>query len=348
MTTATANGTHAATSPTISVVYRDGSGSVDTDLPPGSIREALLDADGALWVDIEDRQGHGSREVEALFREVFNFHPLAIEDALCDSNVAKIDDWDRYLYLIFHSIEFEPDDDEITPRDLDIFLGPNYLVTYRSAPNTAISKIRALVDRDPETRLGRGVDHVLYLILDVGIGDHLAAIEHLDAAIDEAQEEIFDDPTPETLQKIIRVKHAVARLNRLIAPQREVVARLARDDYPQVSEKQRVYFRDVYDGLVRLHDVAENVRDLVGAALETYLSIVSNRTNDNMKALTIVTVLFLPLNFIVGFFGMNFFGENIELGEIASSHGAVFLGGMAAMICSAFGLWLVGRRLGWY
>ena len=334
--------------PSVRVYYRGGDGSRETDLPIESIADALADESGVLWLDIDDRGGGFAKQAETWFRDLFQFHPLSIEDALCETNVTKLDVFDHYLYFIFHAIEFEPETDELIPRDLDIFLGANFLVTYRRARIVALDKVRTFVERDVDNRLLRGPDHLLYQILDLGIDDHLAAIEHLDEAIDDAQDEIFEAATQSTLQKIIRVKRAVARLHRLIAPQREVINRLARDDHPQIGEKERVYFRDVYDGLVRLHDVTESVRDLVASALESYLSIISNRTNDIMKALTIATVLFLPMNFVVGFFGMNFFGGNIELGDFSGSHRAIFLIGIGLMAISALAIWLLGKRRGWY
>jgi magnesium transporter len=134
----------------------------------------------------------------------------------------------------------------------------------------------------------------------------------------------------------------------VIVPQREVLNRLARDPYPQVGDRDRVYFRDVYDGLVRLHDLTEGVRDLVSTAIDTYLSVSSNRINEVMKTLTIVTVLFLPLNFVVGFFGMNFFGDNIALTSFFSSHTYLFLFGCLFMLAAAVGMWLWGRHRRWF
>ncbi len=130
-------------------------------------------------------------------------------------------------------------------------------------------------------------------------------------------------------------------------PQREVANRLARDSYPQIDDQDRVYFRDVYDHLVRLHDISESLRDLVGGAIDTYLSVVSNRTNDIMKALTIVTVLFMPLTFLVGFFGMNFFGGNIELSGTLPGR-ILFWGNNLLMLITPFGIWYWAWRHGWF
>jgi magnesium transporter len=152
----------------------------------------------------------------------------------------------------------------------------------------------------------------------------MPAYEALDEAIDRVQDEILDGPHGGNLQRIIRIKHASMRLHRAILPQREVLNRLARDEHAVIDRKDRVYFRDVYDHLVRLHDISETLRDLIAGALDIYLTAVSNRTNEVMKTFTLVTVLFLPLNFVVGFFGMNFFGDNIALRDLGLSHGLLF------------------------
>jgi magnesium transporter len=337
-----------STSLRIRLVFRAGDGTIDLHYPLDRIAHALADPDGTLWVDIEDPQGRDLATVEALFRDTFQFHPLAIEDALRECNVPKVDDWDRYLYVVFHAIDFDPDTDDLRLHELDAFLARNFLVTYRTGPMPIVDRVWGLCERDSENRLKRRPDHLLYHLLDLGVAEHLAAIEHLDTAIDDAQDEIFARPTPRTLQAILRIKRTVSRMHRVIAPQREVANRLARDMYPQIGERDRVYYRDVYDGLVRLHDLTESVRDLVSGALDTYLSVTSNRTNDIMKTLTIVTVLFLPLNFLVGFFGMNFFGENIHVDSWTSPHALWFYLGCAAMAGSVIGIWLWGHKRGWY
>jgi len=295
----------------IRVLYRDGSGKIHFEWPPDHIVDALHDEHGTLWIDIDDPGGADNRGVEALLRNVFQFHPLAIEDALHETHVPKIDDWVSYLYLVFSSIDFDPETDALRIHELDIFLGPKYLLTYHNEPIAVLERHRKNIEHNPEHRLRQGVDHLLYQLLDMAVGDFLPAIEHLDEAIDRAQDEVFADPTPQTLQTIFQIKRSASRIHRMIGPMREILNRLARDPYPLIDEPHRVYFRDVYDHLVRLHDVSEGLRDLITGALDTYLSVSANRTNEIMKALTVVTVMFLPLSFLGGFFGMNFFGETL-------------------------------------
>lgn len=334
--------------PRVRAIYRDNSGRIHLDWPSGRISEALADERGTIWVDIDDRRGTGAREVEALFREVFDFHPLAIEDALQESNVPKVDDWGRYLYLVFHSLDFDPVTDEIRLHELDIFLGANFLVTYHFEPIPAVEQLLNDFGRDNGNRLRHGPDHLLYQLLDKGVADFLPAVEHLDESIDEVQDEVFRTPTPRTLERIFRIKTSALRLHRTLLPQREALNRLARDNYEQIDEKDRVYFRDVYDQAVLIQDISETLRDQIAAALDMYLSAASHRSNEIMKVLTIVTVMFLPLNFVVGFFGMNFFGETLAFRGDHWASGPLFVATCVAMLATPPLLWFWAYRRGWF
>lgn len=332
--------------PQIRIVYRTGQGEVHFDWPVERIAEAVADSQGTLWVDIEDRGSNGAT-VEPLLRDVFQFHPLAIEDALQESHVSKVDNWDRYLYLVFHSVEFNPEDHEIHLQELDIFLGANYLVTYHFVPMPVLDQLRKNLERDAGRSLEQGADHILYLALDLLVADYLPVIERLDDAIDSAQDEVFAAPTTRTLHRIFQVKRAALRLHRALIPQREVLNRLARDNYAQIDAQDRVYFRDVYDHTVRLHDISETLRDLISGALDTYLSAISNRTNEVMKTLTLVTVMFLPMSFLAGFFGMNFFGATLAF-ESPLPHTLLFWATCFIMFITPGVMALWARHRGWF
>ena len=294
-------------------IHRDSKGEIHFDWPIERTLEAVADEHGILWVDILDPETNANGEAEQFLRDVFKFHPLAVEDAIKETHVPKVDDWGSYLYIVFHSIDFDPVSDHVLLHELDIFLGKNYIVTYHGVPLQFLEQDRKNIERDPLNRLRNGSDHLLYHFLDLAVAEYLPAIEHLDEAIDEAQEEVFKNPSPNTLQSIFRVKRSAIRLHRILGPEREVLNRLARDSHDSIDAAHRVYFRDVYDHIVRVHDVAESLRDLISGALDTYLSAISNRTNDIMRTLTFVTVMFLPMTFMTGFFGMNFFGETLAI-----------------------------------
>ena len=334
--------------PEIRVVYRDADGAIHLDWPAERLGEIIADGRGTAWIDIAGLEKGCNPRVEAMLRDVFQFHPLAIEDAIKDTHVPRVDDWGSYLYLVAGTIDFDPDDDEIRIHELDIFLGRNFLVTYHNEPAPVLDRQWQNIHREPAGRLCRGPAHLLYGLLDAIVDDFLLAIEHLDTAIDDIQDEIFARPKRNTLQQIQEIKRRALRLQRVLLPFREAINRLARDTYATIPSEDRVYFRDVYDHLVRIHDIAENLRDLVSGAIDTYLSVVSNRTNDVMKALTLVTVMFLPMTFLVGFFGMNFFGQTLEFTSPPLPKATLFWASMAVMFATPFVIGGIARRRGWF
>ncbi|MFO0910334.1 MAG: magnesium/cobalt transporter CorA [Isosphaeraceae bacterium] len=328
------------------ILYRESSGPIHLDWPVERLPEALQDAQGIVWVDLDDRGSSFSADAERILRDLFHFHPLAIEDALKETHVPRVDDWGEYLYIVFHAIEFDRQSGELKLHELDVFLGSNYLVTYHTEPLPYLEQDRRNIERDPIKRMRHGPDHLLYRFLDMAVAEFLPAIEHLDEAIDEAQEEVFSRPTRETIKKIFHVKRAALRLHRILSPEREVLNRLARDAFDPIAEDHRVYFRDVYDHIVRVHDLTETLRDLISGALDTYLSAISNRTNDIMKALTTFTVMFLPMSFLTGFFGMNFFGETLAF-QAPLPRLFLFLSTCTVMALGFVGLGYMARRKGW-
>lgn len=334
-------------SSSVRVLCRRASGETSLEWPPDRIAEALADPTATVWVDILETESN-FQWVERLFRETFGFHPLAIEDALSETHLPKVDDWGSYLYTVYHSVEYNPSTTEISLHELDIFLGSNFLVTFHCRPLQLLDRLRSTFERDHGQRLARGADHALYFLFDSGSDDYMRVIEQLDERIEDCQDEAIGSPKRRTLLKILDTKRACLQLYRILAPQREVFNRLARDRYGPIDAEDRVYFRDVYDHMVRLHDILESLRDLIGGALDTYLSAVSNRTNDVMKTLTIVNVLFLPMNFLVGFFGMNFFGDNIDLGDVGLPHRFIFGLVCASLLTAPWGLWAFGKWRKWF
>jgi magnesium transporter len=331
----------------VRAMYRDSAGTIYTEWPVDRLRAALDDTEGTVWVDIDNRGSAATAAADALLRDVFGFHPLAIDDALSESHIPRVDDWGDYLYIVFHSIDFESKSSHMKIHELDVFLGLNYVVTYHYEPLGFLEQDRRNIERDPENRLRHGPDHLLYHFLDLAVAQFFPAIEHLDMAIDAAQEEIFGRPTPRTLQAIFRVKRSALKLHRVLSPEREVLNHLARDTYKPIDPDHRIYFRDVYDHIVRVHDLTESLRDLISGAIDTYLSAVSNRTNDIMKALTTVTVIFLPLGFITGFWGMNFFAEDLSF-HVTLPRTFLFTVSCLLMVGGTAWITYLARRKGWF
>jgi magnesium transporter len=323
-------------------VYYVTDGQVRTDLKTEEISAALQQPCGLLWVDLA---AEPDEVCQPLLRETFGFHPLAVDDALDETHVPKVDDWGEYLYLVLHAVVFDPADDEpLHTHELDLFLGQNYLVTYRTEPIAAIDRAWAACQRD-ERHLQKGAGRLLYKLADELVADYMPAVEAMDEAIDQVEDEVFGQPGPSLLERIFALKRALLHLRRIIAPQREVLNKLARGDYRVIDEGESVFFRDVYDHMVRLYDITEGLRDLVGGALDTYLSVVSNRMNEVMRTLTVITTLFLPVSFLVGFFGTNFFQPVAPLTAWTGRTAFVLM--LLAMVVVPTGMFLWIRKRAW-
>jgi magnesium transporter len=323
-------------------MYYPKNGKLRTDLQVKELPSLLQDSDGILWVDFE---ANPAQEDEKILREIFGFHPLAIEDALQESNVPKLDDWGDYLYIVLHAVTLQKEDGiDVLTQELDIFLGPNFIVTHHDGPIPALEHLRSILNRDLRY-LQKDVDQLMYRIADDVVASYMPVVEEIDELVDQAEDEIFDHPTPLMLERIFALKRASIQLRRIIGPQREVMNKLARDDFLQIDARDRIYFRDVYDHLVRLYDISESLRDLVSGTLDTYLSVINNRMNDIMKTLTVITSLFMPISFLTGFFGMNFFGPVVPL-ERWTSYPA-FLIALGIFIVVPVTMILMMRRRGW-
>jgi magnesium transporter len=311
----------------IRILCRAAQGAAMTELAPDQLASALKVKRNLIWVDLN---GDDTSTYQPLLTDTFGFHPLAVEDALVETHLPKIDDWDDYIYLVLYGVDFDQAKLEVDSHEVDVFVGSNYLVTHHTEPVNAIERLRSIYQRDAH-RLQRGTDYLLFELADTIVADFMPCLDALDETANDLEDEVFNNPTRETLPRIFTLKRSAIQLRRILSPQREVLNRLARDEYRVIDAKERIYFRGVYDHMVRLHDINEGVRDLIGGALDIYLSAASNRLNEVMRVLTLVTVLGLPLTFLTGFFGMNFFGSTYEIPSPFGG-GPLFLIAVAAMI----------------
>lgn len=274
------------------------------DVPLQDYVAILKNPAALLWIDFNNEPDESA---EPILTGIFGFHPLAVDDALKETHVPKVDDWGDYVYLVLNTMIFDESRAlSLTTKELDVFLGKNYVVTHHYESISSIDEARAACLRDKRYTIN-GPDHLLYKIIDDLIADYMPIIESIDDQIDRVEDEVLTKAAPDTLERIFALKRILLSMRRIITPQREVLNKLARDDFEVVDPHDRVFFRDLYDHLVRLHDINESMRDLVGGALDTYLSVINNRMNEVMKTLTIITSLFMPISFLTGFFGMNFF-----------------------------------------
>lgn len=288
----------------IKSIFYPPQGVPQRDLTVPEIRESLKQVEGLLWVSLEQPD---SAESELILRDVFHFHPLAIEDTYSETyQPAKVDDFMNYLFLVFHAIHPSPNLEELETMEIDLFLGPNYLVTsYHTPTMPPVDAVWRRLERD-ERIYTNGSDFLCHAILDALVDDYMPVIDQMDEEIEWLEDQVLSKPNPEILQRILSLKHSVMSIRRIVGPQREMINRLSRDDFPQIDRQSRIYFRDIYDHLVRIQDLSESVRDIVSGALDIYLNSTSLRLNEVMKALTIVSTIFLPLTFFTSLYGMNF------------------------------------------
>lgn len=312
------------------------------DVPVKDFAAILKNPKAVLWVDFDNEPDPSA---ESILTGIFRFHPLAVDDALEETHTPKIDDWGSYLYIVLNAMKIEGNGTpQATTHELDIFLGKNFVVTHHDETIAALEKAREACRRDGRYT-AQGPDHLLYKIIDELVGDYWPAIEYIDDEIDRMEDRVFNQPKPDILERLFALKRVLLAMRRIITPQREVLNKLARDDYAVVGPHDRVFFRDIYDHLVRLHDINESMRDLVSGALDAYLSVVNNRMNEVMKTLTIITTLFMPLTFLVGFFGMNFFAADPP--QLPWTSNLVFHLTLAGLLIVPIGMYFWMRRRTW-
>jgi magnesium transporter len=289
----------------ITSCFRASDGTLRTELSPQQVREALATPDTLLWVDVDAADGRDYGE--PLLRDVFHFHPLTIDD--CYNTLVdppKVDDYGDYLFVIVHHVDLDEDGTMLTAGELNMYVGTNYVVTLHNGPLHAIAEIRRRTENHARL-FERSAAFLAHAFFDLVVDGFHPIVESLDERVDAAQEIVLEHPHQEVLQEVLALKRMGLRLKRTILPQRDVANRFARGEYGHLVPREALfYFRDVYDHTVRLEEMIDNVRDLSDSALNTYLSSVNNRTNEVMKTLAIVAVIFLPLTLIASVYGTNF------------------------------------------
>ena len=254
-----------------------------------------------LWVDL----AAPSIPESLILSDTFAFHPLSVEDAMSSRQFPKAEAYDGYIYVILHGIDFRGQGEHrFGTHDIDFFVGPNYLVTVHDGNSNAIGELREHTTRNPKI-VSEGPVALLHRIVDAMVDSYRPEMDKLDDRLDDLEKEIFEDPRPQLVKQILDEKRQIAGLRRIVTPQRDVIGRLARRDFLDVSTEMSFRFRDVYDHLVRIADDVMIFQDRITGMLEAHLSNVSNRLNEVMKVLTILTTIFMPLTLLTGAWGMN-------------------------------------------
>lgn len=289
---------------------RFGDGKISRETSPGALIAALGDPQARLWLDMENPTADELSYLE----KVFHFHPLAIEDATHRAQRPKLENYTQvadvcqhgYYYMVIHGPDLETFKQHLQTKELDTFFSERYLVTVHEKRMKSIEEVRDRAQTDATTMLERGVDWILYLILDHLVDTYIPILDNLEEELDTIEEYALTQPTPDLLVRIAGKKRELLDFRRNIGPQREVIAQLTRGEVPFIRENVRIYFRDVQDHLIRTVETVELYRDLILGARDIYLSSVSNHLNQIMKTLTIISVIAMPIMAVTSFFGMNF------------------------------------------
>jgi magnesium transporter len=264
--------------------------------------EELLDRPGPKWVDILAPTEEGLRRLT----ERFSLHKLAVEDCLHLDQRPKLEEYPEHQFVVLQGFTTSKDICDLTLHEHHFFLGPDWLISVHELPFDAHDEVRRRVETDPRATLERGVDFILYMLADALIDRQFPILDTFSDELEDLEVAIFEQPDKRQLQRIFELKRMLVTFRRVLSPQRDVVGLLSRRGIPNVNERTTLYFRDVYDHLVRLYEQIDAGRDILGNVMDGYLSMVANKTNDITKQLTIFSTIFLPLSFIVGFFGQNF------------------------------------------
>jgi magnesium transporter len=254
-----------------------------------------------IWVDLS---APTADEIRNLLADTFHFHNLSIEDAASEIHHPKVEAYETYLYLILHGIAFEEREHRFSTRDVDFFLGRNYLVTVHDGHSRSIARLLQVCDKHSQL-LGEGSVGLLHRIVDSMVDHYRPEIETLEKRIDRMEHEAALGGREAIVRQILSLKRDLSSLRRVVIPQRDSVGRLARREFPVISNEMAYRFRDVYDHLVRLSDEATLFQDRVTGILDVHLSAVSNRLNQVVKVLTVMSTIFLPLTVLTGLYGMN-------------------------------------------
>jgi magnesium transporter len=272
------------------------------DLYEGTERVAPPEKGVLRWIDLV---GQDDPQLE-LLRQRFDFHPLAIEDCAHQDQRPKLEEYGSYLFLVTQGFECDGDRvHSLAVHELHAFIGDGYLVTVHLGKIAAAEETWKRAAGDPKL-MERGIDFIAYLLADGMVDDNFPILDLIADELEGIEDAVLSNPRSSDLGRIFELKHHLVAMRKVLSPQRDVLAMLSKRGDARVSERTALYFRDVYDHLARINESIEANRDLLGNALDAYLSAVSQRTNEIMKYLTIMSAVFLPLSFVVGFFGQNF------------------------------------------
>ncbi|MFM8470877.1 MAG: magnesium/cobalt transporter CorA [Limisphaerales bacterium] len=303
----------------------------------------LADTNLFLWVDLE---ASTPEEAKMILEGIFHFHPLSIEDCIHATPNPKVEEYapkdedkfSAYLFMVIHAVDYSRKDGVFATSELNFFLGKNFLVTYHDVPLRSVTTTADRATRGT-MHIARAPDRVAHTLLDALVDNYKPALEELSLEIAELENTVVEHPTQRTLNKIVGIKREVMHLRQIIGPQQEVLKRFADGEFKLIRAHLVPYYRDIYDRLFHISNLAQGYTDSLTGILHIHLSMVSNKTGEIVKALTLITILSTPATIIASWYGMNF----KTMPELEWLHGYSFVFSLTAFTTLAT-WWYVKKR----
>ncbi len=261
------------------------------------------DGKNTLWIDVS---GLKNMRILEQVGQIFNLHPLLLEDVAHTAQRPKFEDYENILYIVVRMFTLTPGDKKIDSEQVSIIMGNNYIISFQEKRGDVFHPIREQI-RSGKTRLRKmGADYLAYALIDLMVDHYFTVLEQVGEEINSLEQELLNAPSPRTLQRINKLRQEVMFLRRSVWPLRDVINRFQHDENKLVRKQTHIYLRDLYDHTIQVIESTETDRDILSGMVDLYLSSVSNRLNSIMKVLTIIATIFIPLTFITGIYGMNF------------------------------------------
>ena len=289
-----------------------------------------------MWLDIERPDANDYK----LLEETFKFHPLTIEDIQHQNQRPKIDEYPDYNFAVIFQADWLGHD--VAFREHHLFVGPHWLISVHLEPSSVLDELKDRLAKSPALTKGQPA-FLTYLVIDTLVDATFPALEQVDDSVEQLENDIVAKAAPATLNRIYHLKHSVSELRRFLGAQRDVFQRLTTHGIHLQQQDMTLYYRNVYDHIVRQYETVDSLRDLLTSTMDVHLSTVSHRLNETTKALTVIASLFLPLSFLTGFYGMNF---SYLVTVLETPYWAFAVGVGTMLIATGIQLYFFRRR-GW-
>jgi len=318
------------------ICLNSNSRTFDENCLAADISELRLEEGNVIWADVSDPTSHDFEELA----EEFGFHHLSIEDCQNTHQRPKVEEYTGYYFIVLYEAELVGPNDRLELRELNIFLGKNYLVTVHSRPIRAIETAKRLWHEWTD-RSDQGAGLLAYLLIDAIVDDYLPLLDIMSERMDELEDSIFGEWRAEVIEEIFSIKKKLLYLRRAITPLRDVFNMLLRREQPIFPRETHVYFQDVFDHLIRVADTIDTLRDILGSTMDAYLSVWGNRMYKVTKRLTSISTIFMSVTLIAGIYGMNF----ALMPELRWRYGYVYA--LTSMVVVGLALYAYLKKVKW-